>query len=117
MERKTEFILTLIGAILSGLFSLLMIGITFLIGIGISATSYTASDDYYYDSYNYSDSLSASEASIIIGAFAVISAIFIATAIFGFIAAFKVKKIVVDGVLLYLFVGFYQLVRYTAFYG
>ena len=92
MERKTEFILTLIGAILSGLFSLLMIGITFLIGIGISATSYTASDDYYYDSYNYSDSLSASEASIIIGAFAVISAIFIATAIFGFIAAFKVKK-------------------------
>ena len=49
MERKTEFILTLIGAILSGLFSLLMIGITFLIGIGISATSYTASDDYYYD--------------------------------------------------------------------
>lgn len=92
MERKTEFMLTLIGAILSGLFSLLMIGITFLIGIGISATSYTASDDYYYDSYNYSDSLSASEASIIIGAFAVISAIFIATAIFGFIAAFKVKK-------------------------
>lgn len=93
MERKTEFILTLIGAITSAIASGFMVLMTFLMALGATTINdySTSGGDYYYDTYSSSD-LTSSDASILVGVMIFFTAICVIFAVVGFIAAFQIKK-------------------------
>ncbi|MDT1940403.1 MULTISPECIES: DUF4064 domain-containing protein [Carnobacterium] len=88
MNRQTEYLLTLIGAILNALFAFVVILITGLAGIGMSSQMNQMYDTDYYNTSYYD----GSEGAFIVGILIVVVIWLVATSIFGFIAAFKLKK-------------------------
>ena len=88
MNRQTEYLLTLIGAIFNALSAFVLIIITALAGIGISSQMNQTYDTDYYNT-NYYD---GSESALLIGVLIVVVIFLVATSIVGFIAAFKIKK-------------------------
>lgn len=93
MERKTEYVLTLIGAILNALLSAFFLIVTIFMGLAYTTVNsynqYSTGDDYYYDSYSGTSGFEDKAVIIFLGVMVVW---FIAITVFGFIAAFKIKK-------------------------
>ncbi|MGX7420191.1 DUF4064 domain-containing protein [Carnobacterium gallinarum] len=93
MDRKTEYILALIGSIISALISGLMILFSAIMAFSLSATNaLNTGDDYYYDTYSSAADYSNTDAKIGLAFFVIITVFCIGMTILGFIGSFKIKN-------------------------